>query len=252
MLAAMLRATCSRVACACSAPDAALELGPLDELEHGFASEPAATPAASPRSVIACSATAWKLEPIAAGRVSARSNACATSSAWTWWSTPRPRPGSASGSPVASRRHTSGSRLPAGVMTGQPGPLMCPGCTITRGHAAGDRLALQQRLGRRLAGAVVAVGGARLVLGDRHAGGRPVDPDRPAVDQQRRARAQRVDQVLCGLGGEADHVDHRVGAERGDPLTEGAAALLGLPIDRDPLDRPPLGRGRDTARAPRG
>ena len=88
---------------------------------------------ASPRQVIACSATTWKLEPIAAGRVSARSKAWATSSACTWLSTPSPRSGRASGSPVASRRHTSGSRLPAGVITGQPGPLMCPGCRTTDG-----------------------------------------------------------------------------------------------------------------------
>ena len=83
-----------------------------------------ATPAASPRSVIACSATTWKLAPIAAGRDIARSKACATSSACTWFSTPSPLSGSASGCPVASRVQTAGSRLPAGVMTGQPGPLM--------------------------------------------------------------------------------------------------------------------------------
>ena len=42
-----------------------------------------ATPAARPRSVIACPATTWKLAPIAAGRDSASSKACATSSACT-------------------------------------------------------------------------------------------------------------------------------------------------------------------------
>jgi len=42
-----------------------------------------ATPAASPRRVIACPATTWKLAPIAAGRDIARSKACATSSACT-------------------------------------------------------------------------------------------------------------------------------------------------------------------------
>ena len=44
---------------------------------------PVITPAARPRCVIACSATTWKLDPIATGRDSTRSKACATSSACT-------------------------------------------------------------------------------------------------------------------------------------------------------------------------
>ena len=80
-----------------------------------------------------CRATTWKLDPIAAGRVSASSNAWATSSACTWCRTPSPLSGSGSGFPVASVVQTDGSRLPAGLMTGQPGPLMWPGCRTTEG-----------------------------------------------------------------------------------------------------------------------
>jgi len=47
------------------------------------------------------------IPPIAAGRVSARSNACATSSAWTWCRTPRPRSGSAS----AARKSANNSSV---------------------------------------------------------------------------------------------------------------------------------------------
>src|SRR5256885_12609397 len=47
----------------------------------------------------------------------------------------------------------------------------------------------------RLAGAVLAVGGPRLVLGDRHPQRRAVHPDGAAVDQQRPRRAQRVGEL---------------------------------------------------------
>ncbi|MDX2971165.1 hypothetical protein PWY87_31600 [Kribbella solani] len=38
-----------------------------------------------------------------------------------------PIPGTSSGSPAESVRHTSGSRLPSGRIACQPGPTMCPG-----------------------------------------------------------------------------------------------------------------------------
>jgi hypothetical protein len=89
-------------------------------------------------------------------------------------------------------------------------------------NSARERLALQQRLDRRLAGAVLAVGGARLVLGDRDARGRTVHPDGAAVHEQRPRRPQRVEQLASRAGGEADHVDDGVGLERRDPLAERA------------------------------
>ena len=253
MLAAMLRPTCSRVAAGvlgarrgARTPASRRTRGPA----RGRTSRRPrrrARAASSPARRRRGSST-----PIAAGRVSARSNACATSSACTWCRTPSPRSGSASGSPVASRRQTSGSRLPAGVMTGQPGPLMWPGCSTTLGTPPATVSRQQQRLDRRLAGAVLAVRGARLVLGHRHARGRAVDPDRPAVQQQRPRRAQRVDELPRRLGREADHVDHHVGAERRDPLAERSRGVLGVAVDGDALDRAPLGRRRGTARARRG
>ena len=101
-LAVMLRATCSRVTWTCSAPERRSNSPQSTRSSFGSRPNHPATPTARPRSVIACSATTWKLAPIAAGRDSARSKACATSSACTWCSTPRPRSGRASGCPVAS------------------------------------------------------------------------------------------------------------------------------------------------------
>ena len=122
-----------------------------------------------------------------------------------------------------------------------------PGMEDHARHAAGDRLAVQQRLDRCLAGAVLAIGGARLVLGDRHAGDPPVHPDAAAVHQQRPDRPQRVHQLLRGRGREAEHVDDGVGNQRRDPLAE----VLGPAVDGEPLDPAPLRCRRvGLARAP--
>src|SRR3954447_11211497 len=67
MLAAMLRPTCSRVASACSAPARRSNSGQSTSSSTGSRPNHPATPAARPRSVIACSDTTWKLDPIAAG-----------------------------------------------------------------------------------------------------------------------------------------------------------------------------------------
>jgi hypothetical protein len=93
----------------------------------------------------------------------------------------------------------------------------------------------------RLPGAVVVGGGAGLVLGDRHPERRAVDPDRPAVQQQRARRPQRLDQLPRRPGVEADHVDDGVGLERGDPRAEGARGILGLAVDAHAFDELPLG-----------
>src|SRR3954468_10772768 len=71
MLAAMLRPTCSRVARAWPAPTRRSNSGQSTSSRFGSRPHHAAAPCASPRSVIACSATTWKLAPIAAGRVRA-------------------------------------------------------------------------------------------------------------------------------------------------------------------------------------
>jgi len=67
MLALMLRIVCSRVAKACPAP--ARRSNSAQSVNSSTGSRPnhPATAAASPRRVIACSATTWKLAPIAAG-----------------------------------------------------------------------------------------------------------------------------------------------------------------------------------------
>ena len=126
--------------------------------------------------------------------------------------------------------------MPAGVID-RPRTADVPGMQHDARHSAGDRLAVQQRLDRRLADAVLAVGGTRLVLGDRHPCGRAVDPDGAAVHQQRPGRPQGVDELPRGLGREAEHVDDGVGSQRGDPLAEHPGRVLGLAIDDDPLDR---------------
>ncbi len=112
------------------------------------------------------------------------------------------------------------------------------------GHATGASLAMKQRLDRHLRGAVLAKGAPRLILGDRHAGDRAVHPDRPAVQQQRTGRAQRVDKLARGFGLEAEHVDDGIRRQRRDPLTEAPGALLELTIKAHTRNRLPLG-GRD-------
>ena len=80
-------------------------------------------------------------------------------------------------------------------------------------YPARDRLPVQQRLDRHLARAVLAIGGTRLVLGDRHPRGRAMDPDGAAVHQQRPGRPEGVDQLLRRRRGETDHVDDGVGTQ---------------------------------------
>jgi hypothetical protein len=111
-----------------------------------------------------------------------------------------------------------------------------------RRHPTGERLAMQQFLDRDFADAVLAVPGARFVLGDRHPGRAPVHPDGAAVQQQRTGRSQCLDELPGRLGREADQVDDRVRAQAGDPGAERAGRVLGLPVRDDPLDRTPLGR----------
>ena len=45
-----------------------------------------------------------------------------------------------------------------------------------------------------------------------------------------------------GFGREAEQVNDGVRRQRRDPLAEVPGRVLGLPVDRDPLDRPPFRR----------
>ncbi len=63
------------VAPACSVPTRRSNSGQSTRSSSASRPNHAATPAARPRSVMACSETTWKLDPIAAGRVSARAKA---------------------------------------------------------------------------------------------------------------------------------------------------------------------------------
>jgi hypothetical protein len=114
---------------------------------------------------------------------------------------------------------------------------------MTDGHAARQGLPVQQGLDLGLAGAVLAVGGARLVLGDRHPQRRAVHPDRPAVQQQRPGGAQCVGQLPGGVGGEADQVDDRIGAQVGDAPAEDAGLVFRVPVHGGPGHRAPLRTG---------
>ena len=109
-------------------------------------------------------------------------------------------------------------------------------------HPARDRLPVQQCLDRRLAHAVLAIRGTRLVLGDRHPRGRAMYPDGAAVHQQRPGRPEGIDQLLRRRRSETEHVDDGVGTQLGDPVAEPPGRVLSLPIDRDPPDRPPFRR----------
>ena len=251
MLAAMLRATCSRVACACSAPDAALELGPLDELEHGFASEPCRHAGGEPP----------QRHRLLGDGVEARADR----------GRPRERtlerlrdvvgvdvvehaeaePGQRERLARREPPPHVGIEVPGGRDDGPARAADVAGVHDHGGHAAGDRLALQQRLGRRLAGAVVAVGGARLVLGDRHARGRPVDPDRAAVDQQRPSSgaARRPVAVRTRRRSRSCRSPRRRRARRSAHRTRRCAPR---PPDRSRSARRPATRAQgDTARARR-
>src|SRR4051794_5775450 len=63
MLAATLRATCSRVASAWPAPTRRSNSAHSTNSSTGSRPNHPATPAARPRRVIACSDTTWKLDP---------------------------------------------------------------------------------------------------------------------------------------------------------------------------------------------
>jgi hypothetical protein len=140
---------------------------------------------------------------------------------------------------VARLVQAAGSRLPRG--DDRPaGPADVTGVQHDGGNAARQGLAVQQCLDLRLAGAVRAVGGAGLVLGDRHPQRRTVHPDCPAMHQQRAGRAQRLDELPRRGRGEADQVDHHVRAERRDPGPEGSRRILRLPVDCHPGDRAPV------------
>ena len=109
--------------------------------------------------------------------------------------------------------------------------------------AARPGLLVQQRLDLDLARAVLAVPGAGLVLGHRHPQRRAVDPDGPAVHQQRARRAQRVDELLRRRRGEADQVDHHLRAQRRDPVAERSRRVLRVPVGGDRGHRIPLRAG---------
>ena len=119
-------------------------------------------------------------------------------------------------------------------------PADVTGVQDHRGYTAGQRLAVQQGLDLRLAGAVLAVGRPRLVLGDRHPQRRTVHPDGAAVDQQRPVRAQGVDELPRRGGGEADLVDDHIRPQRQDPCAERSLLVLGVTVDRHPADRTPF------------
>ena len=171
MLAAMPRPTCSRVARACSARPT-LELGPVDELEHRLAPEPPGHGGGEPA----------QRHGLLGDDVEAR-----------------PDRGRARQRALEGLRDVVGvhvvqhaeaevrqrERLPDGesppdvgveVARGRDdGPARAgdvPGMQDDARHAAGDRLAPEQRLDRRLAGAVLAVGvrGSSSVTGTRAAG----------------------------------------------------------------------------------
>ena len=109
--------------------------------------------------------------------------------------------------------------------------------------AARPGFLVQQRLDLGLARAVLAVGGAGLVLGHRHPQRRTVHPDGAAVHQQRARRAQPVDELLRRRPGEADQVDHHVRAQRRDPVAERTRRILRLPVGGDRGHRVPLRAG---------
>src|SRR4051812_13325307 len=58
------------------------------------------------------------------------------------------------------------------------------------------------------------------VFGRRHDGRTPVHPDRAAMEQQRLARLQCVQQLLRARWSKADEIDDRIRPERSDPLAE--------------------------------
>ena len=70
----------------------------------------------------------------------------------------------------------------------------------------------------------------------------PVYPDGAAVHQQRPGRPEGVNQLLRRRRAETDHVYDDVGTQLGDPVAERPGRVLGLPVNRDPLDRPPFRR----------
>src|SRR5262249_12603755 len=105
--------------------------------------------------------------------------------------------------------------------------------------AAGERLPMQQRLDRRLADAVLAVGRARLVLRHWYARRPSVHPDGAAVDEQRTRRPECVDEAPGGRGGGADQGDDRVGPKGGNPAPEPPGEFLGVAVGvHTPYRRP--------------
>ena len=57
-----------------------------------------------------------------------------------------------------------------------------------------------------------------------------MDPDGPAVDEQRPGRAQRVAICAPDLGGETDHVDDDIAPERDNPLPERPGRVLRVTV----------------------
>jgi hypothetical protein len=99
-------------------PHSVLELAPPDEVEEGLTTEPARNSRGNP------TARHRLLGDHVVARPDRRrpgkrplEGLRATSSACTWLSTPSPRAGSESGSPAASRRHTSGLDVDSGWRT---------------------------------------------------------------------------------------------------------------------------------------
>src|ERR1035437_3848082 len=215
--------------------DPTLKLLPLHEVKHRVAPEPAGYSGRQPA----------QGHRLLRGHVETRAD--------------RRRPGER---PLESLRHVvgvhvmehaeavigQGKRLPQGQtsphlwvkVAGRSNPRPARATDVPRmqydaGHTAGERLAVQQRLDLRFAGPVLAVRGARLILGHGHPQSWPVHPDGAAVHQQRTNRPQGVHQLLGGRPGEAEEIDDGVRAQPRDTLTEGARHVPGLTINRDLL-----------------
>ena len=199
MLAAMLRDDVLARGPGVLGADAPLELRPLDELDHRLAAEPSRHPGGQPpqRHRLRGHDVEARADGGRAGQCPLEGLRDVIGVHVMQHAQPQ----------VGQRQRLTGGQPPPDVeievarrRDRRPRAGDVPGMQHHARDAAGDRLAVQQRLDRRLAGAVLAVRGARLVLGDRHAVGRAVDPDRAAVHEQRPGRAQRLHELRADSG----------------------------------------------------
>ena len=233
---------CSQLESAHSAEVVARNSSQLTDRSTASRPNHPAAMAANPRTLSAEAAVTLNACPAASLRRStARANAWATSSAWTWCISSVPRPGITSSEPAERCCQTLGSRLPTGLITGHPGPLMCPGCSdvvtsppasvSARRSAAMAAFCTPYSPNGSLASSSVI--GTLLLM--------PCLQMEPQWIRWSTKPAQPLDERAGRLGGEAHHVDHHVGLEVADVMREHAPGVLGLAIDGDLLDRVPGG-----------